>query len=478
MKPPTNSEEKIESRPKGTRRRARLCFLVCWTILAAMAVWWLIQDSANPGQTVIRLGPDETKHWTERFHETIALARINSPWALAWILLTPYALWAGARFSLEPRHWHKRLAVLILIGAAFVAASQWFASIVSTGHTMIVMVNYNAEATLTNLPPSFEWNAGAEQHVVVSNSHATNRVTKVMVSASSAHFGSPPDWEAATSDILTHLPTNLPPVLGKKLTADLPPLGPQRMTHWTALLDVLAYVALVGLAHAGVFHRRYREREEQAALLSSRLSEAKLRALQAQLQPHFLFNSLNGIATLLRRDPAKAEDMLLSLSELLRLALGSSNRQEIPLREELEFLDRYLAIQKMRFGDRIEVILEIEPATMDCVVPALLLQPLVENAVRHGFEPTGIVGRLRISAAIEAKWLKLTVADNGAGLNSNNEIRSGVGLANVQERLATLHGNAYEFELMERPEGGVAVHIRLPAKPDPGANPRITPPSE
>jgi sensor histidine kinase YesM len=143
------------------------------------------------------------------------------------------------------------------------------------------------------------------------------------------------------------------------------------------------------LAHAGVFYRRYREREQQASLLESRLNQAQLRALQAQLQPHFLFNTLNGIATLVRRDPATAEEMLLSLSELLRIALSSSHRQEIPLREELDFLDRYLAIQRMRFGDRLQVSEEIEASAMDCLVPALLLQPLVENAIRHGLEPSG-----------------------------------------------------------------------------------------
>ena len=169
-----------------------------------------------------------------------------------------------------------------------------------------------------------------------------------------------------------------------------------RPRRTSAALDGFAYIALIGLAHAGVFYRRYREREQQAAVLESRLNQARLRALQAQLQPHFLFNTLNGIATLVRRDPATAEEMLLSLSDLLRIALSSSHRQEIPLREELDFLDRYLAIQRMRFGDRLRVTEEIETSAMDCLVPALLLQPLVENAIRHGLEPSGKLGELRI----------------------------------------------------------------------------------
>jgi two-component system, LytTR family, sensor kinase len=155
--------------------------------------------------------------------------------------------------------------------------------------------------------------------------------------------------------------------------------------------------------------------------------------------------------------------MLLSLSELLRIALSSSHRQEIPLREEMDFLGRYLAIQKMRFGDRIEVVEEIEPAATDCLVPALLLQPLVENAIRHGLEPSGQPGRLRITGSRDGEWLKLAIEDNGVGLTPGNS-RSGVGLANVRERLATLHGSAYEFELAQRPEGGAAVNIKLPAR--------------
>jgi sensor histidine kinase YesM len=244
------------------------------------------------------------------------------------------------------------------------------------------------------------------------------------------------------------------------------------MGRWSAALDGLAYVALIGLAHAGVFHRRYREREQQAALLASRLNEARLHALQAQLQPHFLFNSLNGIATLLRRDPAKAEEMLLSLSELLRVALSSSHRQEIPLREEMDFLGRYLEIQRMRFGDRLQVSEEIDASATDCLVPALLLQPLVENAIRHGLEPSGRPGLLRIAALRKGAWLQITVEDNGVGLPPGESLNAGVGLANVRERLATLHGAAQAFDITQRPAGGVVVSIKLPARTEVEAAPR------
>ena len=431
-------------------------------MLVAAVVWWVMRDTGTTEDKLIRIGPDEVKSWSVRLRETAALARLNSPWALAWILLAPYALWIGVRYNFESAQWRSRLAILLISGAAFVAASQWLSTKLGAGGAMIVMVNFSADTRIEK-PLKINHRIDASSFEgIVTNRTTSNRVTRVFLSGSAAHTTTAPDWDAASSEILSGLPTNFPPVLAGKL-GNLPHPMPPRTTRWSAALDGFAYVALIGLAHAGVFHRRYREREQQATLLTSRLNEARLHALQAQLQPHFLFNTLNGIATLLRRDPAKAEDMLLSLSELLRIALNTSQRQEIPLREEMDFLGRYLAIQKMRFDDRIEVIEEIHADAMDCLVPALLLQPLVENAIRHGLEPSGKLGQLRITGSRDGEWLKLSVQDNGVGLKSANS-RSGVGLANVRERLATLHGTDHDCQLVERAEGGVAVNIRLPAK--------------
>lgn len=439
-----------------------MIFFLFWSVLAGLAVWWLARDTAAPQDTVIRVGPDEVKSLGDRLRDSLALVRINSPWALAWLLLAPYVLWIGVRFSFETSHWRSRLGILLTTGAGFIVASQWLSERVSTGRTMIVMVNYTADANLEKLPILLQATnlANGERFT----NHVATNFTKVMISGSAVHASSSAAWETATDEIFANLPSNLPPLLAERFTTRLPKPGPPQPGRWSAALDGLAFIALLGLAHTGAFYQRYREREQQATLLTSRLNEARLHALQAQLQPHFLFNTLNGIATLLRRDPAKAEDMLLSLSELLRIALNSSQRQEIPLREEMDFLGRYLAIQKMRFGDRIEVIEEIQPAAMDCLVPALLLQPLVENAIRHGLEPSGKPGQLRITASRNGEWLKLSVEDNGVGLKSNSSGRTGVGLANVRERLTTLHGTAYEFELVGRSGGGVAVNIRLPAR--------------
>jgi len=448
---------------KSARRWWWGAFFLGWTILAAAIVWWLSNHSGNSADRLIRIGPDEVKSWTVRLRETAALARLNSPWALAWILLAPYALWIGARYSFESAKWQSRVAILLAGGAAFVATSQWLSEKLGAGGAMIVMVNFSADTTIEQHPNIGHPIDDLLPGIAVTNRMTSNRMTKVFLSGAAAHTTTAPNWEVATSEILSGLPTNFPPVLAGRL-GDLPRPMPPRSARWSAALDGFAYIALIGLAHAGVFHRRYREREQQATLLTSRLNEARLHALQAQLQPHFLFNTLNGIATLLRRDPAKAEDMLLSLSELLRIALNSSQRQEISLREEMDFLGRYLAIQKMRFGDRIEVMEEVQPEAMDCLVPALLLQPLVENAIRHGLEPSSQPGQLRITGSRDGEWLKLAVEDNGVGLKPNSNNRTGVGLANARERLATLHGTAYEFELKERQQGGVAVNIRLPAR--------------
>ena len=452
-------------RPQPRRWLVAL-FFIGWTILAALGIAWLIGNAADLGNKVIRVGPEEAKAWSVRVHESVALARLNFPWAMAWFFLAPYVLWVGVRYSFEAARWRTRLPVLLATGVAFVWASQWLSQRLVAGQRMIVMVKYTADAELQKVHAGSDAPGQAWPRAAVTNHLVTNRITKVMISDAGGGRANHANLEVAASEILSGLGTNLPELLASQALKDLPPTGPSRSSRWSAVLDGLAFVALIGLAHAGVFHRRYKEREQQATLLEARLNQARLRALQAQLQPHFLFNTLNGIATLLRRDSATAGEMLQSLSELLRIALSSSDRQEIPLREELDFLRRYLAIQRMRFGDRLQVSEEIEASAMDCLVPALLLQPLVENAIRHGFEPSGQPGKLRIAAARDGEWLRLTVEDDGVGLVAGDQKGegSGMGLANVRERLATLHAGAHEFNLAERPQGGVVVNIRLPAR--------------
>ena len=235
------------------------------------------------------------------------------------------------------------------------------------------------------------------------------------------------------------------------------------VNHWRA--DVLTYVALISVWYAFDFSQESRERERQASELSVRLSAAKLQALKMQLHPHFLFNTLNGIASLNYDDPKAANKMLARLSDLLRLTLENDGPQEVPLRQELEFIRRYLELEQMRLGDRLTVHWEIEPETLAAPVPNLLLQPLVENALLHGIAPFSAPGQIWISARREGPQLHLQIKDTGPGLSSSQvkaEGRSGVGLANTRDRLLQLYGAAQALRLEEVAEGGFVASVYLP----------------
>ena len=222
------------------------------------------------------------------------------------------------------------------------------------------------------------------------------------------------------------------------------------------------YWVIVSFVHALTFYRRSEARERQAAELEARLADAKLQALRMQLHPHFLFNTLNAISTLVHKDPRAADEMIANLSELLRATLDTAE-QEIPLRQELAFLDRYLEIQKVRFGERLRVDKQIDAATLDARVPALVLQPLVENALKHGIEPNPGPGIVGIRAARRNDTLQLTVRDNGAGMNGGaNSSGGGIGLANTRTRLQELYGQRASLVLHSLAEGGCAVDLEIP----------------
>ena len=220
------------------------------------------------------------------------------------------------------------------------------------------------------------------------------------------------------------------------------------------------------LGHLGwQYSQRYRERERQAAALATELVQARLQALRMQINPHFLFNTLNTISALVHENPDAADRMIVRLSELLRRTLDRGDVQEVPLREELEFLKSYLEIEQMRFPDRLTVTFDIEPKTQELLVPHLILQPLVENALRHGIMPREEAGRIEISARVaEGQHLELKVRDNGNGLAPANGTpgREGIGLKNVRSRLTQLYGGAQEFTLGNASGGGVEARLRLP----------------
>src|ERR1700686_1143876 len=182
-----------------------------------------------------------------------------------------------------------------------------------------------------------------------------------------------------------------------------------------------------------------------------------------QLQPHFLFNSLNTISVLMMRDAEAANRMLVRLSELLRLSLDHVSSQEVTLRQELQFLNGYLEIEQTRFQDRLTIDKQIEPATLDAAVPNMILQPLVENAIRHGIAKRPEPGTVEIRSRVEGANLRLEIRDNGTGLATNsNSSSTGLGLANTRARLQQLYGSQHQFELGNASVGGVIVSILIP----------------
>ena len=230
--------------------------------------------------------------------------------------------------------------------------------------------------------------------------------------------------------------------------------------------NLLFYALLLGIAHAVLYHARYRERERAAERLAAGLTEARLQALKMQLQPHFLFNTLNAISALIPAEAKPARRMIARLGDLLRIALEHEETQEVTLREELAFLEPYLEIEQARLEDRLTVVMKIAPDTLDARVPHLLLQPLVENAIRHGIAPRIEPGRVEISAMAGAddRVLHLAVRDDGPGVDPDRHAstRKGVGLANIQSRLEQLYDGEHRFELEHHAEGGVVVRITLP----------------
>jgi two-component system, LytTR family, sensor kinase len=233
--------------------------------------------------------------------------------------------------------------------------------------------------------------------------------------------------------------------------------------------NLLIYWVILSVAHALELYRKFQERVTRTAELERRLAEARLQALQMQLNPHFLFNTLHAISALMHQDVDAADRMIIRLSELLRHALESTDQQETSLREEIHFLRRYLEIEETRFGDRLTIELHIAPDTEDLLVPNLVLQPLVENAIQHGIEPHARAGRVTVRSRREGETLLLEVRDTGNGAPAG-DWQEGVGLSNTRSRLRQLYGDRHTFTLGPAPGGGFQAVIQLPCR-DVAANP-------
>jgi signal transduction histidine kinase len=487
----THSTPVALARPWWRRRVLPFCVLG-WTVFVGLALCWLLRANANRSVWIVR---EATSPATAAFEGRQAVFRADFGFqrVYPWILLSPYVALVAIYFPLE--RGRLRLGLPLNLGACalFVAASHAISvrTRVTVGNITIIR-SEPAQAGSGQTNQAHAHVAGRKAAGPPDERMAKSPSLGKSVSGERLGLLSGRDQDLSYTGLTNwlvqlHSGANPPP----------PMLGLPDWSLWSSLLDLLAYGAVAGLAHAVHFYRRFRERERRALLLESNLAHARLDALRAQLQPHFLFNSLNAIAALLRRDPRLAEATLMSLSELLRLALRQSERQEIALREEMEFVRRYLEIQQTRFGDRLRVEQDIEPAALECSVPAFLLQPLVENAIRHGLEPDGNAGLVRLTAHRQDGRLVLTVEDDGVGFTSgpgdiSDPSRSslptganslpvaaslpagasdgsgggtGIGLANLRARLATLYGAGQALELAPRAAGGVTVRIEIPWRP-------------
>lgn len=240
--------------------------------------------------------------------------------------------------------------------------------------------------------------------------------------------------------------------------------------------EFLTYLFILSVGFARDYFWRFQERQretlrlqEQASRLQSQLADARLQALRMQINPHFLFNTLHAVSSLVERDPRGVRRMIARLSELLRYTFETGNKHEVPLVEEMRFLEGYLEIQRIRFQGRLEVIEEVAPQALDALVPNLILQPLVENAVKHGVSRVNGMGEIEIRAWRERDQLHLSVRDNGPGLDGLNGgdgvvsgEATGVGLSNTRARLEALYGTEQSLKLEQAEGGGLVAHISIP----------------
>jgi two-component system, LytTR family, sensor kinase len=268
--------------------------------------------------------------------------------------------------------------------------------------------------------------------------------------------------------------------LSRKVLAPLIGLGPYDygiMTYRYPMEfsnDFIAFTFIIGLYYFFQRMRLAQAKELAAAELQTKLAQAQLENLRLQLQPHFLFNTLNTISSIMYEDVRAADAMINQLSDLLRLTLRASRAHEIPLSEELEITRLYLDLMQKRYENKLRVTYSVDPALGDSLVPQLILQPLLENSLRHGMKPGSMSMELSIAARRENGSLVLQVSDTGAGLHTTNLVEifgRGLGLSNIRERLAQLYRAEAQFRIADRPAGGAEVTLRFPYRTSPQAAP-------
>ncbi len=235
--------------------------------------------------------------------------------------------------------------------------------------------------------------------------------------------------------------------------------------------DIVMYWFVTFICLTWMYYTRYKDRELRTSQLEAMLTRSQLQLLKMQLHPHFLFNTLHSISELMHQDLAAADHMISRLSDLLRVTLESNGLQEVPLRKELEFLDGYVGIEQVRFGDRLRLTYEISPETLDAQVPTMMLQPLLENAIRHGVAPYSGTGLVELRSQLCGRTLRLLLRNTAPRNGEEGEAAGfGIGLKNTRERLSQLYGNAHAFDFRSR-DGVAEVEITLPFSSEPRFGP-------
>lgn len=228
------------------------------------------------------------------------------------------------------------------------------------------------------------------------------------------------------------------------------------------VMGIVGYKIILTTNYALDYYKKFQDEKHRSAQLEAKLAQAQLNALKMQLQPHFLFNTLNSISNLALEDPKKTVQMIARLGDFLRLTIDSNGTQQMSLEQELEFLKNYLEIEQIRFKDRLKVGFKIAPETLSAEVPNLILQPLVENAIKHGIAKSLSAGEIKISANRNGEFLRLEVENDGVFLNGDGFEKEGVGIANTRERLQQLYGDNFHFELKPLEKGGAKVLLEIP----------------
>ncbi|PTX91608.1 hypothetical protein DB354_17190 [Opitutus sp. ER46] len=437
----------------------------------------------------------------EEWPEALRFAAAN--W-LPWALLTPIVVWYSHRFPIERGHLRRSIPAHALGAIACVSLILWMSSTFTFmqrpprrfGDQRFwprergLVISGRAPA------PAVPGNPAPAGNATITSANKATDVARPDTSENRADAARPagplvgddtpsappfrPEGDAGPGG---------PPPEGLRLFGPgMPPerFG-QRLTFWRLVIgpggrranvDAAIYLIIVAAAHALAFYRRAQERDRHAAALAAGLNRAKLDALRLQLQPHFLFNTLNAISTLVHRDADAADNLIGDLSDLLRLSLQTTDHQ-VPLARELELLGRYLAIEQTRLGDRLRLVREIAPDTAAALVPTFVLQPLVENAIRHGIEPRLAPGTITVQARRVGERLHLSVRDDGVGLGQTGSAsRRGIGISNTEARLQALHGDAAQLVISTPAGGGVEVEITLPFSTTPPAPTADVPPAQ